>query len=174
MLKPFQGVHSRRGKGATFWIELHYPVANSSEIHAAKLQESRISAPAFATTATISNSSERWPAVAFAEDVKPPMLTGTVGHQRMSSSPDILPSLLSTASPLPTPSLLRLESDIPLLEIRPRSDEKILDTPNEQKVPGPLCPSTELKSSSEEDSGEGPLVVLVVDDNFTTRNVMAR
>lgn len=181
-----QGVQSQRGKGATFWIELFYPLAKPSEVEAAIKQEDSFSQPTFATTATIAEE-ERWPAVAFADDVKLPMLRGTVAHTY--SSPSLLASspTISMNSSLPTPSLLRMGSDIPLLEIRQSSDE---DSPDRlSKVPeapsspvslsipesksSPPAPAAGGSSSSDDDDG-GPLVVLVVDDNFITRTTMAR
>ncbi|KAJ3995246.1 hypothetical protein F5050DRAFT_1573979 [Lentinula boryana] len=185
------GVHSRRGKGATFWIELFYPLAKPSEVQAALIQEDQLTTSAFATT--ISEEVQRWPVVAFADDVKPPMLSGAVSHQPanlpspplpplfLSPPPQVLPSTSSPsvgspdASPL-RPSLSRLGSDTPLLE-QQRVDEEI-NTGNGKLRQVPEAPesSTVAVSTPEikDDDDDSPLVVLVVDDNLITRSTMTR
>ncbi|THU98020.1 hypothetical protein K435DRAFT_828505 [Dendrothele bispora CBS 962.96] len=95
------GIRSHKGQGATFWVELSYPLATKSEI-AKAMKSNTTPEPAFATfnhhahrghSPELSNSSQlskaqpqqgfaahlnlgRWPTVAFSEDVKPPMLLG--------------------------------------------------------------------------------------------------
>ncbi|KAJ3980733.1 hypothetical protein F5890DRAFT_1557434 [Lentinula detonsa] len=181
------GVHSRRGKGATFWIELFYPLAKPSEVQAAIIQEDQLTTSAFATTIS---EVQRWPVVAFADDVKPPMLSGAVSHQPanlpspplppllLSPPPQMLPSTSSPAvdSPEPSPirtSLSRLGSDIPLLE-QQRTNEEI-NTGNEKLREAPET-STVAVSTPEikDDDDDSPLVVLVVDDNLITRSTMTR
>ncbi|KAH7870098.1 uncharacterized protein C8R40DRAFT_666463 [Lentinula edodes] len=183
------GVNSRRGKGATFWIELFYPLAKSSEIQAAILQEDRLTTSAFATAATI-HEVQRWPVVAFAEDVKPPMLSGAVSHQPShplppSPPPPPLPpphppsfsfSPPSDASFI-APSLSRLGSDAPLLD-KPRVSEGT-NTGNEklhqiQETPKPSKAEVSAAPENKDIDDDGPLVVLVVDDNLITRSTMTR
>ncbi|KAJ4464902.1 hypothetical protein C8J55DRAFT_493715 [Lentinula edodes] len=186
------GVNSRRGKGATFWIELFYPLAKSSEIQAAILQEDRLTTPAFATAATI-HEVQRWPVVAFAEDVKPPMLSGAVSHQPSNPlTPSPPPPPLPPLPPPPppsfsfsppsdasfiAPSLSRLGSDAPLLD-EPRVSEGI-NTGNEkllqvQEIPKPSKAEVSAVPEDKDIDDDGPLVVLVVDDNLITRSTMTR
>lgn len=182
-------MNSRRGKGATFWIELFYPLAKSSEIQAAILQEDRLTTPAFATAATI-HEVQRWPVVAFAEDVKPPMLSGAVSHQPSNPLPPSPPPPPLPPPPPPSfsfsppsdasfiaPSLSRLGSDAPLLD-NPRVSEGI-NTGNEklhqvQEIPKPSKAEVSIVPENKDIDDDGPLVVLVVDDNLITRSTMTR
>ncbi|KAJ3826101.1 hypothetical protein F5880DRAFT_1476939 [Lentinula raphanica] len=189
------GVQSRRGKGATFWIELFYPLAKPSEIQAALAQEDRTTPTASATAATISEV-QRWPVVAFADDVKPPMLSGAGNYHPVDSLPPqslsppalLLPSTSSSPSAMTPaasssfgPSLSRLGSDAPLLEMGPMG-EKVISPVNGdgtgklkevQKAPE-LSTSGASAVAVDEDDDDSPLVVLVVDDNLITRSTMTR
>ncbi|KAJ3794332.1 hypothetical protein GGU11DRAFT_322793 [Lentinula aff. detonsa] len=184
------GVHSRRGKGATFWIELFYPLAKPSEVQAAMIQEDQLTTSAFATNIS---EVQRWPVVAFADDVKPPMLSGAVSHQPanlpspplppllLAPPPQMLPSTSSPsfgspdASPL-GPSLSRLGSDAPLLE-QQRVNEEI-NTGNGKLHQVREAPETSTVAvttpENNDDDDDSPLVVLVVDDNLITRSTMTR
>ncbi|KAJ4471450.1 hypothetical protein J3R30DRAFT_3299322 [Lentinula aciculospora] len=165
------GVHSRRGKGATFWIELFYPLATPSEVQAALLQEDRYITP-------------------------PPMLTGAINHETANPFPSFPPPLLpsshpplmpsppppsptSAISPHPSiigPSFSRLGSTAPSLEPQDVSEETGTGGGKLQHVREALETSRAEVPASEiqKDEDDSPLVVLVVDDNLITRSTMTR
>lgn len=150
------------------------------------MQESTRSPPIFATAVSSTIAEEaRWPSVAFADDVKPPMLSGTVGHQLppviqpSSSLPPILPSppsMMSHDSPLPAPSLLRLGSDAPLLDKGGTDPDKHHQVREASESPRQDISLSQSKSTalSVKYDDKRPLLVLVVDDNQITRNTMTR
>ncbi|KAF5371180.1 hypothetical protein D9758_004219 [Tetrapyrgos nigripes] len=95
------GIRSRgqggKGEGATFWVELSYPLVTKSEIQKAT-QSAPEGFPSYSAfnhnfsvydpTAPIRNF-PRWPVVAFAEDSKKPMLYG----QGLAPTPPVTPGL---------------------------------------------------------------------------------
>ncbi|KAK7029538.1 hypothetical protein VNI00_014415 [Paramarasmius palmivorus] len=74
------GVKSAKGKGATFWVELSYPIARKQSVQFGTDANS-VPPPSSPPKAVPVDETERWPVVAFADDVKPPMLTGAITPQ---------------------------------------------------------------------------------------------
>ncbi|ESK91463.1 histidine kinase [Moniliophthora roreri MCA 2997] len=81
------GVRSARSKGAAFWVELSYPIARQRDLQILTDVNLTSSLPDFSPKPVPVDEAERWPTVAFAEDVKPPMITGAVASQAFLPPP---------------------------------------------------------------------------------------
>lgn len=122
------------------------------------MQEDTYSPSTFATTATITEK-ERWPAVAFADDVKLPMLRGNTYSPRMESNVLLQGVRSSDHSGIGSDNA---DTDAPK-----RASPSVSAIPLPHPTLAPLVPVSD-------DEDDVSLVVLVVDDNLITRGTMAR
>ncbi|KAF9262589.1 hypothetical protein L218DRAFT_929000 [Marasmius fiardii PR-910] len=154
------GVQSQRGRGATFWVELSYPIAKLQEVEEGMKS---FSSPSSFHRISSTDSKNLWPMGAFAEDLNQPVLAGSMN----SSSPPLQPPPAFT----------------PLTEISETTVVNACDPmdpcPPEQLTTSPPLSlqsgiSGDLHESSPGTGNNEALLVLVVDDDPITRKMMSR
>ncbi|KAG7091392.1 hypothetical protein E1B28_010430 [Marasmius oreades] len=149
------GVQSQRGRGATFWVELSYPIARMQDV-----EEGLKSCPSPSSfpRAITADNTYHWPTGTFSEDLKNPMLAG------------------GTEIPLQPPPAFT-----PLTEI---SETTVVNPYDAVKScpPEQLTASATITPQNGIDIHDSPLgtesnerlLVLVVDDDAITRKMMSR
>ncbi|KDQ54456.1 hypothetical protein JAAARDRAFT_696446 [Jaapia argillacea MUCL 33604] len=155
------GVQSRKGRGATFWVEFAYPIATSADVQGSR------NAHALTPTPPVSRSRQTMP------EFEPESYAAFSSSIESDTAFRLaLPSLKQHGPlPLSTPHPLQENSRISMSRASFSEASSSSHPLQSSSAFSPLSGDSGVSTSSHT---EGPLRVLVVDDDAMTRTLMTR